>query len=90
LIMRMELELVEALCGFKKSIKTLDERELVLSTIPGEVVKHGDVKYIDGEGMPQYKNPFEKGRLLVQFFVNFPKKIPADACVSLGACLPPA
>jgi len=86
----MELELVEALCGFKKTIKTLDDRELVLSTIPGEVVKHGDIKYIDGEGMPQYKNPFEKGRLLVQFFVTFPPKIPIDKIPMIETCLPPA
>ncbi|CAB3385398.1 Hypothetical predicted protein [Cloeon dipterum] len=90
LILRMELELVEALCGFKKTIKTLDDRELVISTIPGEVIKHGDIKYVENEGMPQYKNPFEKGRLLIQFFVTFPTKIPIDKIPGLESCLPPA
>lgn len=35
LFMDMDLELVEALCGFRKTIRTLDDRTLVLSTIPG-------------------------------------------------------
>jgi DnaJ-class molecular chaperone len=37
------------------------------------VIKEGDIKCIYGEGMPRYKNPFDKGRLIVQFKVNFPK-----------------
>jgi len=37
LIMRMSIELVEALCGFQKVIKTLDDRDLVITAIPGEL-----------------------------------------------------
>ena len=37
LMMEMELDLVEALCGFHKSIETLDKRTLVVHTIPGRV-----------------------------------------------------
>ena len=36
-----EIELSEALCGFHKIIKTLDNRELVITSHPGEVIKHG-------------------------------------------------
>lgn len=88
LIMRMNLELVEALCGFQKVIKTLDDRELLITSLPGNVTKHGDVKCIISEGMPQYKNPFEKGRLIIQFFVNFPTAIPGDVIPMLEHCLP--
>lgn len=35
LIMKMNLKLVEALCGFKKTIQTLDNRTLIISTQPG-------------------------------------------------------
>lgn len=52
------------------------------------MTKHGDVKYVIGEGMPQYKNPFEKGRLIIQFLVNFPTSLPAEVIPSLEACLP--
>ena len=37
LSMRIELSLVEALCGFKRPIKTLDDRTIVISSIPGEI-----------------------------------------------------
>ncbi|VDK65092.1 unnamed protein product [Onchocerca ochengi] len=75
LVMQVDLELVEALCGFTRSVPTLDSRYLVFSTVPGEVIRHGDMRTIVGEGMPHYKNPFEKGDLLIQFAVRFPKKI---------------
>ena len=89
LVMRMELELVEALCGFQKVIRTLDDRDLVITAIPGEVMKHGDVKCVLNEGMPQYRNPFEKGRLIIQFQVNFPQSLPMEMIPQLESLLPP-
>lgn len=89
LIMRMELLLTEALCGFQKCIKTLDDRDLVVTVIPGEVIKHGAVKCILNEGMPQYKNPFEKGRLIIQFLVHFPSQIDPSIVARLEELLPP-
>ena len=38
----------------------------------GEVIKNNDIKCVYNEGMPQHKNPFEKGKLIIQFTVNFP------------------
>merc|ERR1712214_38913 len=75
LIMKMDISLTEALTGMKKTIKTLDDRTLVIQTVRGEVIKTGDVKQIQGEGMPQYRNPFEKGRMILQFNVVFPPSI---------------
>jgi len=89
LVMQMDLELCEALCGFQKTIETLDGRILVITAIPGEVTKPGDVKCIMNEGMPIYKNPQEKGRLVIQFSVNFPKTIPGEIIPQLETCLPP-
>lgn len=87
--MRMNLTLVEALCGFKRSIQTLDKRELVITSLPGEVFKQGDVKCILNEGMPHYRNPFEKGRLIIQFLVDFPRQLPPDTIPQLESLLPP-
>lgn len=36
LVTDMEIELVEALCGFQKTIKTLDNRTLVITSLPGK------------------------------------------------------
>ncbi|XP_061190149.1 dnaJ homolog subfamily A member 4-like [Saccostrea echinata] len=89
LVMTMELELVEALCGFHRTITTLDKRTLVISTIPGEVVKTSDLKCVMNEGMPMYKNPFEKGRLIIKFEVKFPKNMKIEKIPELEKILPP-
>lgn len=92
LYMRMELELVEALCGFQKTITTLDNRTLLITVLPGkivrnclslnildiffyvwgEIIKHMDYRCVPKEGMPHYRNPCEKGNLIIQFIVHFP------------------
>merc|ERR1740129_2149593 len=88
LIMKMEISLTEALTGLKKTIKTLDERTLVIQTVRGEVVKTGDLKLVYSEGMPTYRNPFEKGRLIVQFSVKFPESIEPSMAEELAKVLP--
>ncbi|CAG2165554.1 unnamed protein product [Oppiella nova] len=87
----LELTLTEALCGFRKAIKTLDNRTLVLdsSRLAGQVIKHGSIKCVPGEGMPRFKDPFEKGRLLVKFDVKFPDSLSAEQIQELRATLPP-
>lgn len=73
LIMKREITLTEALCGFEFVVKHLDGRDLLIRHSPGQVIKPGDHKGIQGEGMPQYKNPFEKGNLYIKFDVVFPE-----------------
>nr|AKH40961.1 type I heat shock protein 40 [Artemia franciscana] len=85
----MDLELVEALCGFQKVLKTLDDRNLVLTCIPGENIKQDRLKCIYNEGMPHYKNPMEKGKLIIKFNVKFPDVINPALIPQLEACLPP-
>lgn len=36
LIMTMEIQLVESLCGFQKPVQTLDNRTLLITSHPGE------------------------------------------------------
>lgn len=88
LVMQVDLLLVEALCGCSKSIKTLDDRFLIFQILPGEVIKHNDMRVIPSEGMPMYKNPFEKGDLLIQFAVQFPKQLPVKNIERLARLIP--
>eukprot|EP00088_Acartia_fossae_P068563 TRINITY_DN8724_c0_g1_i2.p1 TRINITY_DN8724_c0_g1~~TRINITY_DN8724_c0_g1_i2.p1 ORF type:complete len:410 (+),score=122.85 TRINITY_DN8724_c0_g1_i2:47-1276(+) len=88
LVMKMDISLTEALCGLKKVIKTLDDRSLVIQTVPGEVIKTGDLKAVRGEGMPQYRNPFEKGRLIITFNVVFPPSLDPAMAQQLATILP--
>jgi len=89
LIMKMDISLTEALTGLRKAIKTLDDRTLVIQTVRGEVIKTGDLKMVRGEGMPQYRNPFEKGRLIIQFNVIFPSHLEPSVAETLASILPP-
>jgi len=73
LIMKMDISVSEALTGFKRVISTLDKREILITSKPGEVIEHGMVKSVLEEGMPRYRNPFSKGRLIIQFVVTFPQ-----------------
>merc|ERR1712059_2412 len=51
--------------------------------------KPGDLKMVRGEGMPQYRNPFEKGRLIVHFNVVFPPSIEPCMADVIADVLPP-
>ena len=44
----------------------------------GEVMKHNVMKCILNEGMPTHKNPFEKGKLIITFQVQFPSNMPVS------------
>lgn len=74
LIVNEEIELTEALCGLKRTLKTLDGRDMVLTTLPGEVISSDMTKMVRNEGMP-IKNTGGtlKGSLYINFKVNFPK-----------------
>ncbi|XP_058016477.1 dnaJ homolog subfamily A member 1-like isoform X1 [Ahaetulla prasina] len=73
LIVRREVPLVDALCGCKQVIRTLDNRRLLVSSRPGCVIKPGDIRCIPNEGMPVYRSPGQKGRLVIHFEVKFPE-----------------
>eukprot|EP01137_Pigoraptor_chileana_P003784 Opistho-2@44497 len=92
LVMEIEVELGEALCGFKRIITHLDDRKLLVTSPPGQVIKEGAVKTIKNEGMPRHRNPFEKGNLYISFKVKFPEDNFADAngLELLRRILPPA
>jgi len=72
LVMKMKISLNESLTGFTRSITTLDKREIAITAVPGEFVQHEGVKVAAGEGMPIYRNPFEKGNLVITFEVEYP------------------
>merc|ERR1712045_136812 len=88
LIHTMNISLSDSLCSFKKTIQTLDDRTLVIQTVPGEVIKTADLKCVFGEGMPTYRNPFEKGKLIIQFNVEFPESIDPAIVPKLEKLLP--
>ncbi|XP_015111729.1 dnaJ homolog subfamily A member 1 [Diachasma alloeum] len=89
LLMTMTLNLVEALCGFQKIVRTLDDRDLLITSLPGNVVKHGDLKCVLNEGMPVYRDPFTRGKLTIHFTLEYPKTIDPAIVSKLEQILPP-
>lgn len=88
LVMKMPIQLVEALCGFSRVIKTLDDRDLIVTSEKGEIISPEMTKCIMDEGMPLFKNPLEKGRLIIHFEVIFPRTLPLNVLPALEKCFP--
>ena len=83
LAMEMEILLVEALCGFSRTVTHLDGRVLLITSGPGEVIKDSAIKSIRDEGMfdhtdhrhsGKHKGP-SKGVLIIKFKVTYPDHI---------------
>ncbi|KAF5386971.1 hypothetical protein D9615_001770 [Tricholomella constricta] len=88
LITEVELDLLTALAGGQFAIKHLDDRALIVNLEPGEVIKHGDLKVIHGQGMPSQRH-HEHGDLYVKLDVKFPESIDVTAIPLLEQALPP-
>lgn len=71
--MTQKINITESLCGLKLIINQLDGRHLVLNNPIGQIIAPGSSRCILKEGMPIYKNPFEKGNLYIKFDVDFPE-----------------
>lgn len=83
------LNITEALCGFQFVLTHLDDRQLLIKSQPGEVVKPDEFKAINDEGMPMYQRPFMRGKLYIHFTVEFPDSINPEQCKMIEAVLPP-
>ena len=91
LLYKKEVNLYEALFGATFLIDTLDDRQLLVKTNPGEVLTPDVVKSIEREGMPTKENPYNRGKLFIQFTVKFPEsaELTEDLKKALLAISPP-
>lgn len=69
------ISLADALTEYNFIIKHLDNRKIKICSEKG-ITKPNSIKMIENEGMPEYKNPFNKGKLLIKINVKFPETIP--------------
>jgi DnaJ family protein A protein 2 len=82
------LSLTEALCGFQFVLTHLDNRQLLIKSNPGEVIKPDQFKAINDEGMTMYQRPFMKGKLYIHFTVEFPDSLSLEQVKALETVLP--
>lgn len=79
LLIRKNVTLQEALCGYQFLVTHLDGRKLLITSKPGEIIRpdaaQGEpfVKCVYDEGMPKQGSPFEKGKLFIYFRIIFPE-----------------
>ncbi|OAY67518.1 DnaJ protein ERDJ3B [Ananas comosus] len=78
------ISLLQALVGFEKSIKHLDEHPVEIGT--KGITKPKEVRKFKGEGMPLYQST-KKGDLYVAFEVQFPKSLSEDQKAKIKAVL---
>jgi len=88
LTLRLDIDVSEALCGMRRSLKTLDNRNIALVTKPGEIIKQADIKMIKGEGMPTYRDPFNKGKMIIIFNITYPDKLDPAVAKKILQLLP--
>jgi len=73
LFMKMNISLLEALVGFSKNIRHLDDHEVIVKR--DEITKPGEVIVIQEEGMPIHNYPSQKGSLYIEFSIKMPTKL---------------
>jgi DnaJ family protein A protein 2 len=88
LVTDIEVDLLTALGGGQLAIKHLDDRVLLINLVPGEVIKHDELKVIHGQGMPSQRH-HEPGDLYIKFTVKFPDHLDPAAIPLLEKALPP-
>ena len=73
--MDVTISLRQALLGFEIEIPHLDDHKVTLKKSPGQITQHGDVKRIEGEGMPKFGAPSDFGDLYVKYHVKSPTSL---------------
>ncbi|KAL4170456.1 hypothetical protein KRP22_008565 [Phytophthora ramorum] len=72
----LEISLEEALLGYKKPMKHLDDRTVVLTN--SRVTTPFEVRDVQGEGMPVHNYPSQRGDLHVHHEIRFPTKLSVE------------
>eukprot|EP00827_Trimyema_finlayi_P001906 TRINITY_DN187_c0_g1_i5.p1 TRINITY_DN187_c0_g1~~TRINITY_DN187_c0_g1_i5.p1 ORF type:complete len:403 (-),score=156.40 TRINITY_DN187_c0_g1_i5:125-1333(-) len=72
LFYKKKITLKDALCGCNFEVTHLDQKKLLLSTIPGDIISLNEKKVVTGKGMPFHKDAMSHGNLIIIFDVVFP------------------
>jgi DnaJ-class molecular chaperone len=81
-----EITLKEALLGFSKTLKHLDQHEVPVTE--SGITKPGQTRRIKGEGMPHHNVPSERGDLVIKYKVIMPKTLTPAQRETLQTTLP--
>ncbi|KAI1847225.1 hypothetical protein JX265_013350 [Neoarthrinium moseri] len=85
LIHTVDLELKEALTGWKRTVTTIDGKQLTLDK--GGPTAPGSTDSYPGQGMPISKKPGERGNFIIKYNVKFPTTLTAQQKAELKKIL---
>lgn len=90
LFMKKKISLLEALTGVNFKVKSLDGTDITICTAPAEIISPGDLKVVQGKGMPFYQDSMSCGNMIISFDVEFPKPgaLKKDAIEGIKKLLP--
>jgi DnaJ family protein A protein 2 len=88
LFMDHTITLLDALGGTSLAVTHLDGRILHIKSADGDIIKPGEIRTIEKEGMPQHKQPFNKGNLYIKFTIQFPDTLTKAQIRTLESVLP--
>lgn len=74
LTIKKKITLFESIVGFSFSITHLDGKEIIISTLLGEITHPGQIRIIKGKGMPKKKTQ-DYGDLYINMDVEYPDQI---------------
>ncbi|CAF2777641.1 unnamed protein product [Rotaria sp. Silwood2] len=72
LIMTMQINLTESLCGFQRTITLLDGHNILINHPPGKPIVPNSYRSLKGYGMPN-RNTHTYGNVIIRFDVKFPE-----------------
>lgn len=87
LLFEKTITLADALLGVRFELTHLDGTKLLVKSTPGEVIKPGMLKTLEGKGLPFHKKAWEFGNIYVVFKVTFPEKLGKPAMTALEKAL---
>lgn len=87
LVMEKEIPLIQALTGVDFVVTHLDGRKIRIKNNPGEVIKHDDIKVVEGMGMPFHKKVFNFGNIFIHFKVKFPDTLDVKSMTLITSAL---
>jgi DnaJ-class molecular chaperone len=71
----MDISLKEALLGYEKTFKHMDDHEFTLVNEPGKVTQPFSWNIMKDEGMPIKDSGGDYGELHTKILVNFPTRL---------------
>ena len=76
LLIELDLELVESLCGFVKSFTHLDGRKLCIDE--SNIIKGDEIRVVVDEGMPYPNSTYKRGCLYIKYNIKYPKELSTE------------